>query len=224
MSTDFRLFLVGENAEPAINPSNALLMGIGTSTARARTSAADRNFMTFYLENAATSGTNRGMYLREYISGAGGGGEALRVFTTVNDVASSSVHGAHISLNFASTGTVTGEGIAGRNTLHLASQALTSNVTLAALQAEIYCDGTASDPGDSTLLSFLRFALAGNSEGVANTIDSIKTVLFDVQGVAASGDGTNGLFRTVAPSTLAASLKVRVGTVNYYLPLYSGQS
>ena len=224
MTNNLRLFVVGENAEPAINPSNALLMGVGTSTARAKVSDADKNFMTFYLENSATSGTNRGMYLREYISGAGGGGEALRVFTTVNNVAAGSVHGAHISLNFGTSGTVTGEGLAMRGTLHLADQALASNVTLSALQAEIYCDGSATDPGDNTLLSFLRFNLDGNSEGIANTIDSVKTVLSTVQGVAASGDGVNGLFRTAAPTTLAGSLKVRVGTTLYYLPLYSGQS
>lgn len=224
MTHQYRLFISDQFPEPAINPSNALVMGLGTSSSRAQANAASRNFLSFYFENFATSGDNRGLYLRQYISGAGGGGEAARIFSTVNDVAAATVHGAHISLNFGSTGTVTGQGIASRNTLHLASQALTSNVTLAATQSEIYCDGSASDPGDSTLLSFHRFVLDGHADGVANTIDSLKTVLFTVQGVAASADGVNGLFRTVAPTTLAGSLKVMVGTTAYYLPLYSGQS
>jgi hypothetical protein len=204
--------------------SGALLMGAGNSTTKVSVTNADKNFLSFYLENKATSGTNRGMYLREYISGAGGGGEAARIFTTVNDVAADTVHGSHTSLNFASTGTVTGQGIASRNTLHLADQTLATNVTLSAVEAEIWCDGTASDPGDALFLSFFRVNLGGNAEGVAKVIDSTKAVLFDIQGIAASADGTNGLFRTNAPSTLAASLKVLVGSTLYYLPLYSGQS
>jgi hypothetical protein len=220
----YRLFLDGHFPEPTINPSNALLMGIGNSTGRAQANAAGRNFLSFYVENYATSGDNRGLYLRQYLSGAGANGEAARIFNTVNNVAADSVHGAHISLSFGTSGTVTGHGIATRSTLNLANQVLATNTTLSALQAEIWCDGSLTDPGDSTLLSFLRFNLGGEAEGIALTIDSVKTVLFDVQGVAASGDATNGLFRTNAPSTLAASLKVRVGTTLYYLPLYSGQS
>jgi hypothetical protein len=224
MTQKYRLFVSDQFPEPAINPSNALVMGIGTSSGRAQADAAGRNFLSFYFENYATSGDNRGMYLRQYLSGAGASGEAARFYNTVNNVAADSVHGTHTSLSFASTGTVTGQGIASRNTLHLANQALASNVTLSALQAEIYCDGSDADPGDATLLSFLRFSLGGHADGIADVITSTKSVLLDVQGVAAGGDGVNGLFRTVAPTTLAASFKVLVGTTLYYLPLYSAQS
>jgi len=220
----YNLFINGQFPEPAINPSNALVMGLGTSSSRAVATAAGRNFLSFYFENKATSGDNRAMYLRQYLSGAGASGDALRVFNTVNNVAAASAHGAHISLNFGTTGTVTGQGVAGRNTLHLPDVALASNVTLSALQAEIYCDGSAADPGDATLLSFLRFVLDGHADGVADVISSTQSVLLDVQGVAASGDGVNGLFRTVAPTTLGASFKIRVGTTLYYLPLYTAQS
>lgn len=222
--SQYRLFIEGQFPEPSINPSNALVMGLGTSSSRAQANAPSRNFLSFYFENFATSGDNRGMYLRQYISGAGAGGDALRVFNTVNNVAAGTAHGAHISLNFGATGTVTGQGIASRNTLHLPDAALASNVTLSALQAEIYADGSDADPGDSTLLSFLRFVLAGHADGVADVISSTQSVLLDVQGVAASGDGVNGLFRTVAPTTLGASFKIRVGSTLYYLPLYTAQS
>jgi hypothetical protein len=224
MTHQYRLFISDVRPEPAINPSNALVMGIGNSTSRAQANAAGRNFLSFYFENYATSGDNRGMYLRQYLSGAGASGEALRVFSTVNNVAAATVHGAHTSLNFGTTGTVTGQGIASRNTLHLPNAALASNVTLSALQAEIYCDGSDSDPGDATLLSFLRFSLDGHADGIADVITSTKSVFFDLQGVAAGGDGVNGLFRTVAPTTLGASLKVLIGSTLYYLPLYTTQS
>jgi len=217
--SQYRLFLEGHFPEPAINPSNALVMGIGTSTSRAQANAASRNFLSFYFENFATSGDNRGMYLRQYLSGAGSSGEAMRIFSTVNNVAAATAHGAHISLNFGSTGTITGQGIASRNTIHLANQALTSNVTLAATQSEIYCDGSDSDPGASTKLSFHRFVLDGNADGMADVYT--KSNFLDIQGLT---DTESGMFRVVAPTTLAASLRVLIGSTLYYLPLYSGKS
>ncbi len=198
---------------------SALLFGAGTASSRATTSSADKKFMEFRLENSATSGDNRGMYLRLYMTGAGGGGEALRVFTTVEDVAAGTAHGAHISLNFGTSGTVTGQGIAMRSTLHLPTTALSSNVTMAAVQAEIYSDGSTSDPGGSTILSLFRAVNGGNAAGKADVDDD--AVLFDIQGFAAA---TGNMFRTDAPATLAASLRILVGSTNYYIPLYSAAS
>lgn len=220
MSTQYRLFISDHRPEPAINPSNALLMGIGTSTSRAQANAASRNFLSFYVENFATSGDNRGMYLRQYLSGAGSGGEAARIYSTVNNVAADTVHGAHISLGFGDTGTVTGLGVAGRNTLHLANQG-TQAGTLAALQAEIYADGSDSDPNGADV-TFLRFIADGHADGIADI--STDVTFFNLIGISAGADGANTLFRTAAPTTLAGSLKVKVGSTLYYLPLYSAQS
>lgn len=220
MTQKYRLFISDQFPEPAINPSNALVMGVGTSTSRAQANAASRNFLSFYFENFATSGDNRGMYLRQYLSGAGSGGEAARIFNTVNNVAAGTAHGAHISLSFGATGTVTGLGVAGRNTLHIANQG-TQAGTMAALQAEIYADGSDSDPAGADV-TFLRVIADGHADGIADL--STDATFFSVQGFSAGADGANTIFRTVAPSTLAASLKVKVGSTLYYLPLYSGQS
>jgi hypothetical protein len=220
MTQQYRLFIADQFPEPAINPSNALLMGIGTASGRAQANAASRNFLSFYLENFATSGDNRGLYLRLYHSGAGAGGEAARFFTTVNNVAAGTAHGVHASLNFADSGTVTGLGVAARATLHIPNDG-TQAGTLAAIQAEIYADGSDSDPAGGDY-SFLRFVADGHADGIADI--STDVFLFSVQGLSAGADGANTIFRTVAPSTLAASLKVKVGSTTYYLPLYSGQS
>src|SRR3972149_5419162 len=75
-------------------------------------------FKEFRLDCGATSGDARGEYLRLYITGTGGGGESFRAFTTVSDVVAATAHGAHISLNFGTSGRVTGQGIAMRGTLH----------------------------------------------------------------------------------------------------------
>jgi len=104
----------------------------------------------------------------------------------------------------------------------LKNQALTSNVTMAATQSEIYADGSDSDPGASTKLSFHRYMLDGHADGITDVLTN--SYFWDIQGVAASGDGVNGMFRTAAPTTLAGSLKILIGSTKYYLPLYSAQS
>lgn len=192
---------------------------LGTSSARVVESVADTKFFQMYIENAATSGDNRAFYLRLYLSGAGGGGEALRVFTTVNNVAAGTAHGAHISLNFGSTGTVTGMGIAVRGTLHLPNAALTSNVTMSALQAEIYSDGANSDPGGSTILSFIRIVNDGHANGKADVDDD--AVLLDIQGLTAGAAHvfTTGLTAATVNAATTCSLKIRIGTTTYYIPV-----
>ena len=195
----------------------ALLHGGGTSSNPLTVATANKNFMSYWVENSATSGDNRGLYLRQYIAGAGGGGEAARIFSTVSDVAAGTVHGAHISLSFGTSGTVTGQGIAGRFTLHMPATALASNVTMAAVEAEIYSDAVTSDPGGSTLLSYFLVNNGGNTTGGADVDDDV--VLFDIQG------HTIGAGNLVEASTTEAnyshSVKVRVGSTLYYMMLAS---
>jgi hypothetical protein len=196
----------------------ALLGGVGTSSDRETTSTAGANFFDYRLENSATSGDNRGEYLRLYLTGAGGGGEAMRVFTTVEDVAAGTAHGAHISLNFGTSGTVTGLGVAGRNTLHIPNDG-TQAGTLSALQAEIYSDGSLSDTQGATEVSFIRVVNDGHANGKADVDDD--AFFFSAQGFASAA---GNVFKTGAPETLSASLRVKVGATTYYLPLYETQS
>lgn len=216
MATNFRLFLVGENAEPAMNPSNALLAGIGTSTVQPESAEANKNWLSFFVKSTATSGTSRGMYLRLYLP-SNAGGEALRAFTTVSsNTPADTVNGAHISLSFgASAGNVTGESQALRSTFHLGNRTMTG--ANAAIKAELWADGSSSDINGTT--SFLRFSAGGNATGVAK-IDT-SGYFFAIDGLTAS---SGKLFRVAAPSTLAASLRVLIGATAYYLPLYSAQA
>ena len=205
----------------SIKPSSAsVLYGVGNSSSYYKVNEANAKFFEFRLENAATSGDNRGMYLRLKMSGAGGGGEALRVFTTVQDVAAGTAHGAHISLNFGTSGTVTGQGIANRCTLHLPTTALDSNVTLSPLQAEVWSDGSTSDPGGSTLLSFLRVVNGGHANGRADVDDD--AVLMELIGfTAGSGhvvDNSDGTSGTTLDFSNVVKLKIRVGSTTYYIP------
>ena len=204
-----------------VNSSNTDggVMKFGTSAARIVEDTADMKFVAMYFDNGATSGDNRGIYLRQYLTGAGGGGEALRVFTTVENVAAGTAHGAHISLNFGATGTVTGTGIAIRGTIHLPDVALASNVTMAAVQAEIYSDGDDSDPGGSTILSYFRAVNGGNANGISDVDDD--AVIISIQGTTAGAAKmfATGLTASTVYGNLSASLKVLVGTTTYYIPL-----
>ncbi len=157
----------------------------GTSSNHVMITEANAKFLSVYLENAATSGDNRGFYLRQYLTGAGGGGEALRVFTTISDVAAGTAHGAHISLNFGTTGSVTGLGVAGRNTLHIPNDASWAPGTIAAIQAEIYSDGTNSDTDGATEVSFIRVVNDGNANGIADVDDDANLITITGGAIAA---------------------------------------
>ena len=160
----------------------AVAFGIGATATRATTATGNKNLVEFRLENTATSGDNRGVYNRFWLGGAGGGGESLRTYTTVEDIAASTAHGAHISLDFAATGSVTGQGIAGRNTLHIPDGAM-SGGTVAALQGEVYADGSSSDISGTTAHGVFRCVVGGDATGAATVVN------FLTMSVPAAGSG-----------------------------------
>ncbi len=191
----------------------------GNSSQKITSSLPDTKFMQFYLESTATSGDNRGMYLRTYFSGAGGGGDALRVYADVS-VAAANVFGAHISLGLGestSGGAVTGLGVGVRATLGLPDVALASGGTYAALMAEIYSFGDNSDAGAVTELSFIRVVNDGTSDGKDDVDDD--AFLLSLQGLTA---GTGHLVEAgTSMGTVTGTLKIKLGADTRYLPYYS---
>lgn len=199
--------------------NDSLISGIGTSASPATSSSPGAMFKEYRLESTATSGDARGEYLRLYISGTGGGGEAFRAFTTVNNVVGASAHGAHISLNFGTSGRLTGQGIAMRGTLHMPATALpASNVTYSAVQAEIWSDAATSDPSGN-LLSFFRAVNGGDATGGADVDDDVA--LFDISGVTiATG---NMVAASTTEANYSHSVRVRINGTNYYMMLASAE-
>lgn len=192
----------------SVTPTDAAggLIKLGISGTPITCAVANMKFISAYLENTATSGDNRGMYLRLYLGGAGGGGEAARIFTTVNNVAAGTAHGAHISLSFAATGSITGQGVAGRNTLHIPNAAMTAG-TYAALQAEVYSDGASSDPSGVTQASFIRVVNDGNATGKGNVEGK-----FDLMELTGFTSGTGNTY-------YGHTLKLDIGGTQQYLLL-----
>jgi hypothetical protein len=130
------------------------------------------NFEQGYYTGSAATGTYRGLYKRLYLTG-GAGGEAGRFFTTVSSNApTDTVNGVHCTLNFgASAGNITGLGTAGRFTLTVPNRSLGG--TSAALNAEIWADGTSSAVGQ--IASCLRMDIGGNVTGIG-TLQAAATV------------------------------------------------
>ena len=134
----------------------ALAFGGGTSAAPLTTSTADKNFIGYWTESTATSGDSRGAYLRHYFSGAGGSGEALRAFGTVNNVTAATggtVNGAHISLSISgASGAVSGAGNALRATLGIGASCAPGG-TLSALQLDSDFDNTGTVPSTAAAIA-----------------------------------------------------------------------
>ena len=154
----------------AIPSTSALVLVSGASGTRETTATANTNFVEFRFQNSATSGDNRGIYNRLYLTGAGGGGESLRSFTTVENVAAGTAHGGHISLNFGASGSITGLGVAGRNTLHIPATPLTGG-TYGAVMAEFWADDAASDISGTTSHALWRGNVGGNATGAATAVN-----------------------------------------------------
>jgi len=204
--------------DEAIQHDNTL--HLGTSSAKVTIDDADTKFMQGYFDCGAASGDNRGFYLRLYLTG-GGGGEALRVFTSV-DSNVGTAHGAHISMNFdaaAGGSECSGLGAALRTTLHIPDIASWApSGTYAAGMFEIYSDGSDSDPAGMTKLSVLRLVNSGTEAGCDNVDDD--AFLMEIVGFDAGSDHVVGANES-GGSTLDFSnwkrLKIDIDGETHYL-------
>jgi len=175
---------IGNSATADTLTLNALTIA-GTSAVPLVNDTANTEFVSRYYDCGATSGDARGDYLKLSITGAAGGGEALRAITDVSNVAAATARGAHISLTLGTTGSVTGLGAAFGSTLHIPG-AMTGG-TYASANIEVWADAAASSLASATSKSFIRVGVGGNATGLA-LLDA-ELSLFDFYGVTA-GSGT----------------------------------
>lgn len=202
--------------------SVALLLGGGTVAAPNTTATADKNFIDFRTQSSATTGDNRGSYLRHMLTGDGtGGGEALRVFTNVN-ANLGTAHGAHISLSYEATAggsETSGMGVAVRGTTHIPAVASWAPAgTVYGAMFELYSDGATSDPAGLTELAVLCLSNSGDATGAAD-VDTDAFVI-SVQGFTAATGVTNAVSSTSLAELPASTvgLRVKVGSSTYYIP------
>lgn len=178
ISGDARIDL--SNATIASGNTDGGVMKAGTSGSRVVEDTASMKFISFYWDNGATSGDSQGIYNRLYITGAGGGGDALRSFCTVENVAGATARGAHISLSFGASGSVTGLGAALETTLHMPSGGGMAG-TVSSIKAAINADAAGSDPAGASI-SVFNVVAQGTQAGIDDLDDDC--VLFNFQGWA----------------------------------------
>lgn len=194
--------------------ASGLLMGVGTTANPAATSAADNMFAEFRTKSTATSGDSRGLYWRHELAGVGVSGESIRAFTKVS-AAAATARGAHLSIDLAAAGTVSGFG-AGVDAQVLLGAATYSS-TLAAVNAEIYAGDATSDIGVGTT-SVFRVSVGGDGTGVGNILDNLAFISFT--NAAGNGDLVDS---AITALTGKAGLRVYVnGSLYGYIPIVTG--
>jgi hypothetical protein len=158
----------------------ALLFGGGSTASPVTTSEASKNFLDFRAKNTAASGDNRLAYFRFDLDGAGASGESLRAFTDLG-AAAANARGAHISLQAGATGYISGLGAGVDAQLYVKNEVLAGG-TYAAVNAEIYSEGTTTAVSAVTELAFIRCVAGGNATGIGRVDD--KAYLLSIRGVA----------------------------------------
>jgi len=198
-----KLFLGGKT-------SAATVLGGGTSADPIVMPTAGTNAVGIWTSSTATSGDSRLAYLRHYFSGAGGSGEALRAYGTVNNVTAATggtVNGAHISLSVTgASGAVSGSGHASRHTLDLGA-ATNPGGTLSVVEVDTSIAADATIPASAAFLG-------------VNNVGSGKLGLF----MRATNMDTSACFKTgltaaTVNAATTAALKVSVNGTTYYIPL-----
>lgn len=176
-----------------INTSNgasasttSLFLGCGTNAGPALTAVANKNLVDLRMKTTATSGDNRNIYTRTEFGGAGVSGESVRANSVIT-AAAATVHGVHGSIDVQTGGSVTGLGVGLRGGLIVRNSAMAANGTYAAIQSEIYANGTAVDVSPVTEISLIRLSLDGNATGIAN-IEDKANFLTIAGGTNASGN------------------------------------
>jgi hypothetical protein len=189
-------------------------LGAGSSSAPLATKKTDDKFFQLYVRNSAAAGDNRLIYARLYLSG-GGGGEAARLYTTIESNSAGTAHGAHCSLSFGSSaGKVSGLGVAMRATLEVPNRAI-ANGTVAALQAEIYMAGTSSDPS-ATEMALIRAIVAGGDATARAKVTNLMAVTCET-GAYNAGK----MHATTNSGTIVEALRIVVNGAVRYIPLLS---
>ena len=194
----------------------AIMFGGSSITDCPVSSFADTKFIQFRFKGTMTSGDNRGMYLRLYLAGIGGGGEVLRAYTEVVGVACANAHGAHISLGFGESttkGNITGQGAAVRATLGLPSAVMSSGGTYTSILAEIWAFGSACDPSAVTQLAFITCNAGGDGTGAGRVDD--KAYLLVINGVT-EGAG-NMIVASATESYYATAARCLINGVEKWL-------
>jgi hypothetical protein len=200
---------------PAIDHNAAFGGGAFGTTSTPLAKTASGNFLGYWLSTTAATGDTRGIYMRLYVVGAGGG-EAGRFYTTVSNATVASggtVNGAHVSLSATgASAKVSGAGNALRATLDLASSVGAIGGTLAVIRAD---SNIASGPTIPANTAFLAVDNVGTQklDYLLNATNVSTTMFANASGTSSAQCAQTG---GLVPAKV---LKVVIDGTAYAIPL-----
>jgi hypothetical protein len=154
------------------DPIEVAQIVLGQSSTPKTTDVAGFKFWELRLQNTATSGDARGIYVSLDFAGDGIAGEAIRARGIVTAEAAGTVNGLHGGLEFSGTdGLVTGLGTGIRATF-IGPNFAHSGGTVCGGMSELYAGGSNTDYGGFTEHSIHRFVNDGDGTGKA-TADNV---------------------------------------------------
>lgn len=195
--------------------TSGLVMGSGKSGTNYSLGSTAGNALEFYFNATHTTGDMRGQYLRLYFSGAGGSGEALRAFSTINNVTvatGGTVNGAHISIGTAgASAAVSGQASALRCTFGIAAASTTVGGTCSVLQLDSDMDTAITVP---TNMSFIRVTNLGAKK--INALFRMPSVVAETAGLfcAHTTDAMTHSIRIVSEAGTAYHIMCTTTTTN----------
>lgn len=158
--------------------TDAKLLGTGTSTTRYAMGTTAGDAVKVFVEGTHTTGDSRAINVRNYFSGVGGSGEAVKAYGIVNNVTAATggtVNGAHISLDVSgANGKISGAGNALRATLGLRDTSV-SGGTVSAIQI------------DSNFATGATVPATASAIRVTNTDVGLWANLLNIPNVASGG-------------------------------------
>jgi hypothetical protein len=167
---------------------------------------------TITTTNTATSGTYQPLVVSTTMSGAGADGGRSKFDMTTNVALGSFSNALKAEVTYGATGRTTGLGSA--FVAEMTLSAGTSSGTYAPLEIELNAPTGAST---GTRTSFIHISTQGAAVG---TVDD-NAVFFNLQGVSPAA---GHLWKTGTNlGTAAGALRVRIGTTNYWMPVYAAE-
>lgn len=164
-----------------------LVAGCGTSGAASALGTTAGNALSYYFSTTHTTGDMRGEYLKLTFSGAGGSGEAARIFSSINNVSvatGGTVNGAHISIGTAgASAAVSGAANALRATFSIAAASTNIGGTCSVIQVDTDFDTAVTVP---TNFAFLRFTNTNTKK--SNNLMRIPNVAAEAGGLFCAHD------------------------------------
>jgi hypothetical protein len=195
----------GDNGQALVTNGSGVTSwsSVGTFTSVTATSVGVTN-------TSASTALFEPVVVSSTLTGAGVTGGRAKFATTINAAAGSFSNALKADVTYGASGSTTGLGSA--FVAEMTLSAGTSAGTYAPLELELNAPASAST---GTMTSFIYASTQGDNVAVVDD----NAVFFNLQGVTA---GSTHMFQTGTTfGSAAATIKVRVGGTNYFLPLYA---